>query len=134
MKKIITLALILTSIAFVSCQKKTVEPAAPTSTANAPVENAIKVQYRVSSASGHFNVEYTALEDGETKTFSKDVDKINFTYSFDWTTNKNLSIKASNITPSSKALLVEIYVNGVLFKSAEANAPGTIAIAEGVYK
>jgi len=134
MKKLIAFSLVLTIISLFSCNKKnnTVAPEANTSTA--ATDQPINVQYRVTSASGNFNVTYTCLDEDDnvvTKTLS--VKKINFTYSFGWTTNKVLGIKASNESPSSKEVLVEIYVNGTLFKSASANAPGAVAIAEGIY-
>lgn len=133
MKKIITLALILTVISFTSCKKKTTEPSSSSTTVAAAPAESIKVQYRVSSASGHFNVEYVSVEDGKATTTSLEVGKIAFTYSFNWTKKQNLSVKAFNSTPSSKEVLVEIYVNDKLFKSGLSNIAGGIAVAEGVY-
>ncbi len=133
MKKITTLALILTIFSFSSCQKKAVEPVAPVTTTTPITEESINVQYRVTSASGNFIVEYTSLEDNKVETTTVEVKKIAFAYSFYWTKKQNLSIKAYNVTPSGKEVLVEIYVNGVFFKSGLANAPGAIAAAEGVY-
>lgn len=133
MKKITTLALILTVLSFFSCKKETAQPVVSTSTANETAPESINVQYRVSSASGNFNVEYISLEDGNIITTSVDVKKMAFSYSFNWTTKQKLSIKAFNSTPSSKELLVEIYVDGILFKSGSANAPGASAVAEGFY-
>lgn len=134
MKKITTLALILTFFSFTSCQKKNAEPVpAPSTTETVIPDETIDVQYRVTSASGSFKVEYTALENDVVTVFTKDVGQSNFTYSFNWVENKNLTIKASNSTPSTKRILVEIYVNGKLFKSAQTNTSGGIALAEGVY-
>ncbi len=133
MKKITTLALILTIISFSSCKKKAVEPVAPVTTTTPITEESINVQYRVSSESGNFKVEYISLEDNKVVTTSVEVKKIAFAYSFYWTKKQNLSIKAYNVTPSGKEVLVEIYVNGVFFKSGSANAPGATAVAEGVY-
>lgn len=133
MKKLTTLvALILTVLSFSSCEKKTVQPTSTTTASSTPNES-INVQYRVTSASGNFEVEYVSVDDDEVKTVSVEVKKMSFTHSFTWTTKQNLSIKASNVSPSSKELLVEIYVDGVLFKSGSANAPGAVAVAEGVY-
>jgi hypothetical protein len=135
MKKITIIALILTIISFSSCKKKTTEPApAPSSTEVVIPDEAIDVQYRVTSASGNFKVEYTALENDIITVFNKDVSKANFTYSFNWVEGKTLSIKASNTTPSTKKLIVEIYVNGALFKSGQTTTMDVAAFAEGVYK
>ena len=131
MKKITTFALILTVLSFASCKKKSSAPTEPTST---PAPTSIDVQYRVTSSSGHFNVEYMSLVDGKAVATNVEVNKISFAYSFSWTTKQKLSIKAYNSTPSAEEVLVEIYVNGVLFKSASANARGASALAEGVYQ
>ena len=133
MKKITSLALILTVLSFASCKKKTPEPIAPVTTTTPITEESINVQYRVSGASGNFKVEYRSLEDNKVVTTTVEVKKIAFAYSFYWTKKQNLSVKAYNVSPSGKEVLVEIYVNGVLFKSGAANAPGGIATAEGVY-
>ncbi|HWY11464.1 MAG TPA: hypothetical protein VN026_09070 [Bacteroidia bacterium] len=133
MKKITTLALVLTIISFSSCKKKTPDPVAPITTTTPITDESINVQYRVSSESGNFKVEYVSLEDNKVVTTDVEVKKIAFAYSFYWTKKQNLSIKAYNVTPSGKEVLVEIYVNGVLFQSGSANAPGATAIAEGVY-
>lgn len=134
MKKLTTLlALILTVLSFSSCEKKSVQPEPSTTTTNITPQESISVQYRVSSASGSFDVEFITVDDGEVKTNLVEVKKMSFTHSFTWTTKQKLSIKASNVSPSSKELLVEIYVDGVLFKSGSANAPGAVAVAEGTY-
>ncbi len=135
MKKIITLTFLITLLSFSSCKKSNPEPS-PASTSSAEVvipDEAIDVQYRVTSASGHFKVEYTALDGNTVTVFTEEVSKYNFTYSFNWVKDKNLRIKAYNITPSSKKVLVEIYINGILFKSGMANAMDQVALAEGVY-
>ena len=131
MKKIITLSLLVTILSFTSCKKNSTEPA-PSASAPAASED-IKVQYRVTSASGHFNVEYVSLEGDQITTTKKDIGNITFTYSFYWVPKQKLSIRAINSTPSDKEIKVEIYVNGVLFKSGEAKAIGAVALAEGVY-
>ena len=128
MKKFITIALVLTSIAFVSCKKETI----PTPVSVTPY--AINVEYRVFGETGHLNVEYTTVDNGVVTTPSMTVDRNTFTYNFDWTSHQTLKIKASNATPSGKEVRVEIYVNGVLFQSGIANAPNASAIAQGIYQ
>lgn len=135
MKKISILAFILTIVSFSSCKKKSAEPTpAPTNENIVIQDEDIDVQYRVTSASGSFKLEYTAVENNEVKVFTSTVDKFNFTHSFNWQEGKNLKIKATNFVPSAKKLVVEIYVNGVLFKSGLSNTVDGIALAEGVYK
>ncbi len=128
MKKFINLALILTTIAFVSCTKETISGPIVNS---APV--AITVEYRVFSESGHVNVQYTSFDNGAVTTTSVLVDRTNFSYAFNWTSGQTLSVGAKNEMPSAKNVHVEIYVNGVLFKSAETSQPNTTAKAEGIY-
>lgn len=133
MKKIITLALILTIFSITSCKKESTEPVAPITTSTPITNESINVQYRVSSASGNFYVEYISLEDNKIVTTTVEVNKIAFAYSFYMNKKEKLSVKAYNVTPSGKEVLVDIYVNGALFLSGAANAPGAIALAEGVY-
>lgn len=133
MKNIISLALILTIVSFSSCsKKKNVAPATTTGSTSTIADNEkINVQYRVTSSSGQINVEYITVEDGVAKTNTTKVNRYTFSYSFDWTKHKKLYVSASNTTPSSKEVVVEIYVNGELFRSGKANAAGAVASAEG---
>ncbi len=133
MKKLIAFTLVLTALSLISCKKKNNVAPETTSTTEV-VDKPINVQYRVTAASSNFNVEYTYLDGDVVTTKTVLVKKLNFTYSFGWTTNKTLSIKASNESPSGKEVLVEIYVDGVLFKSGLANTPGGVAHADGIYK
>ncbi len=133
MKKTITLALILTILSFSSCKKETAEPVAPITTTTPITHETIDVQYRVSSASGSFYVEYSSLVDNKMVTTKVEVKKIAFAYSFYVDKREKLSVKAYNVTPSGKEVLVDIYVNDKLFRSGSANSPGGIATAEGVY-
>ncbi len=133
MKNIITFALLLTITSFGSCKKKTTAPESTPTTTTAPEDKVIKVQYRVSAPSGQMNVQYTFNEGGVVKTETQTFNRLTFSYSFEWITGQNLSISASNATPSGKEVIVEIYVDGVLFKSGEANSPGAVASAEGIY-
>lgn len=133
MKNIISLALILSIVSFGSCKKKTnVAPEASSTTTTANPDK-ITVQYRVSSTSAQVNVQYVTVEDGVAKTVTTKVKRYTFSYSFEWTKKQKLSISAYNTTPSSKEVVVEIYVNGELFKSGQANAPGAVAAAEGTF-
>jgi hypothetical protein len=134
MKNIITLALLLSLVSFSSCsKKKNVAPETTTTTTNTTDNTKINVQYRVSSSSGQIKVQYTTVEDGVIKTNEAEVNRYTFSYSFDWTTKQKLSVSAYNSNPSNKEVVVEIYVNGELFKSGKANAAGAVASAEGVY-
>jgi hypothetical protein len=136
MKNIITLALLLTILSFGSCKKKTTAPeSTTTATTTTPTAETktINVQYRVSASSGQMTVEYTFNDAGEVKTIKSNVNRLTFSYSFEWSKGQKLSLSAYNTVASGKEVLVEIYVDGVLFKSGSANAPNAVAAAEGVY-
>jgi hypothetical protein len=134
MKNIITLALLLTVITFGSCsKKKNVAPETTTSTSTTTTDNKINVQYRVTSTTGQINVEYTTVVDGTVTTVKTQVSRYTFSYTFDWTKGQKLSVSAYNSTPANKEVVVEIYVNGELFKSGKADLAGTVASAEGVF-
>lgn len=132
MKNIITFALLLTIVSFgSSCKKKNAAP--ETTTVSAPEDKTIKVQYRVSAPSGQMDVKYTFNEGGIVKTVAQTVNRLTYSFSFEWSKGEKLSLHASNTTPSVKAVTVEIYVNGVLFKSGQTDDEGGIASAEGIY-
>lgn len=130
MKKFLASAIVLTSLAFVSCRKETV-----VGPVVYPAPVSINVEYRAYAESGHINLEYTSPDAGSAAvTTNSQVDRTTFSYAFTWTSRQSLSIKASNAVSSGKEVRVEIYVNGQLFKSGQANAPGATATAEGIYQ
>jgi hypothetical protein len=136
MKNFITFALLLTILCFGSCKKKTTAPESTTTTtlATTDLENkTIKIQYRVSAASGQVNVQYTFNDGGDVKTITTTVSRLTFSYSFEWKKGEKLSLHAYNTKASDKAVTVEIYVDGVLFKTGQTNASGGVASAEGIY-
>lgn len=132
MKNIITIALLLTIMSFGSCKKKATAPESATTTA-APEDKTIKVQYRVSAPSGQMSVKYTFNEGGVVKTTKTTVNRLTYSFSFEWSKGEMLSLHASNVVASTKAVTVEIYVNGVLFKSGTTDEEGGVASAEGIY-
>lgn len=125
MKKFIAFTIILTAL-FTSCKKEVLPSSSPVQT------HPVHVEYRVFGESGHLNVDYITVDNGVVTHPSILVDRNNFSYSFDWTTNQRLTINASNAMPSGKEVRVEIYVDGVLFKSGSANAPNATATASGI--
>lgn len=130
MKNVFVFALLLAFISFSSCKKSA---AAPESTTTVPENNTIKVQYRVSAPSGQMNVQYTINEGGEVKIITSTINRLTFSYSFEWNKGEMLSVLAKNTIPSDKSVTVEIYVNGTLFKTGQTNTSGGLASAEGIY-
>ncbi len=127
MKKFLTLAVVLTSFVLVSCKKE----AAPLPVVTVPTD--INVEYRVYGESGHLNIQYTMPDNGQITNPSMLVDRTNYSVAFNWKSGQELSISASNATPSGKEVKVEIYVNGTLYKTGLANSPNAIATATGRY-
>ncbi len=126
MKKLFAIALVLTATAFVSCTKE--EVAAP----YAPVRT-VTVEYRIFAQSGHVTLEYLEPENGILVSKQGQFDRLNSTITFQHNSGNTFSVKAWNTVSSGKEVQAEIYVDGVLFKTGSANAPGAIAIAEGKY-
>ncbi|HET6990390.1 MAG TPA: hypothetical protein VFJ43_03660 [Bacteroidia bacterium] len=129
MKKFISSAIVLTSLAFVSCRKETT----PGPVIN-PAPHSINVEYRAYDESGHINLQYTLPTASGSTTTQMQVDRTTYSYAFTWTSGQTLSVKASNVNPSGKEVSVEIYVNGQLFKSGQADAPNASAAASGIYQ
>jgi hypothetical protein len=126
MKSALFSVLFLLSGAFVSCEKE--EVPAP----NSPGAS-LEIEYRVSGETGHFYVDYTVAENGQMTTKSEEFNRTENSIHFEIGVGHLLSVKARNASPSAKEVRADIYVNGVLFKSGSANAPGAIAVAEGNY-
>lgn len=128
MKKFLAIAVVLSTLVLVSCNKETtpgpVVSASPTD---------INVEYRVYGESGHLNIQYIMSENGQVSNPTMLVDRTNYSISFNWKSGQELSVSASNATPSGKEVKVEIYVNGTLFKTGLANTPNTVATAAGRY-
>ena len=127
MKNLIATVLVLTTVIFTSCSKE--ETAAPVSATTCQVN----VEYTVESQSGHFVVEYNVLEGNTMVTKQYQIDRTNNSLTFTCSNGQDLKVKAYNTLPSGKEIKVTILVNGVIFKTGEANAPGAVAVAEGRY-
>ncbi len=126
MKKFFNFSILLTALTFASCGKENI--AAPVN--NTPYN--INVEYRISDVSGHVNIQYNQPDaNGQIVTQSMSVDRTNYSTAFTWKSGQELSVIASNSTPSAKEINVEIYVNGALFKTGLANSPNAIATASG---
>ena len=126
MKNFIASVLVLSTFAFASCKKTEVAPTPRTSAQ-------INVEYRVQSESGHFTVDYVAPQGNQLVEKQYQIDRTNYSYSFTYTNGNDFKIKAFNSVPSQRDVQVTILINGVVFKFAEANAPGAEAVAEGIY-
>ena len=129
MKHLITLLSATVILFFASCDKQ--ELPTPSNTTNT-VSN-ISVTYKVYSVSGHFDVTCTTYTNGVSKVETHTFDRTNASMSFDAPKGSFLSIKAKNCIPAADEITAEIWVNGAIFQSASADAPGSSALAEGTY-
>jgi len=127
-------ALILTTItAFVltSCQKEVINP----NTSNTPVAKDIMVEYRVYSESGNVQVEMEIPANHNTimqKTIVE-VNRNDYSYEFFWKSNTHFSVSSWNTNGLNKDITVEIYIDGILFKSATRDHTTGIASASGTF-
>lgn len=130
MKRILTATLFLAVTAgFTACSKEEL-PAPATST---PVPaTAIQVEYKIRGFSGSIDIEYIKADaNGMPVTVKETSNRNEINVPFSWKSGSYLFVKASNAVPSHDEVIVELYVNGELKKSASANNPGAVAIAEG---
>ncbi len=130
MKRIFAATLFFTVTAgFTACSKE--ELPAPATTTTVPA-TAIQVEYKVRGFSGNLSIEYIkAGANGMPVTVKETSNRNEINVPFSWTSGSYLFVKASNTVPSHDEVVVELYVNGELKKSASANNPGASAIAEG---
>ncbi|MBI3509125.1 MAG: hypothetical protein HY064_00560 [Bacteroidetes bacterium] len=131
MKNLAAVLFISFSFFLASCEKE--ELPTPATTGTTATTSTVSVEYRVSSVSGHFTATYSVMENGAMTEKTYNYDRTQNSITFNTAPGTNLSVKAHNSIPSGDEVEVEIWVNGALFKSGTADAPGAIAIAEGKY-
>lgn len=131
MKNLITVLSIITITFLTSCDKQ--ELPTPASNPATPAVSNIAVTYKVNSVSGHFSVTALTYENGVQKEITNTIDRTNADISFSAPAGSMLSIKAKNSIPAADQITVEIWVNGVVFKEASTDVPGSFALAEGQY-
>ncbi|MFZ5553016.1 MAG: hypothetical protein ACOZCO_07865 [Bacteroidota bacterium] len=130
MKNFLYSALILMAVAFTSCQKEEA-PVVPATGSSTATPREITLDYHIYAASGKYNATLIAPNGDHFEITPISGNRIDQTFSFQSTSGNFFSVEASNSTPSSDEIVVEILVDGVLFKSGSANAPGAVAKAEG---
>lgn len=116
-----------------SCKKEEVKPVVQetaVSTPNAP--KSINVEYRIYAVSSNFKVNYTAPNSTNDKLieYNLTINKMNHSIVFDYLSGNRFKVEATNVNPSTKVVTVEIYINGILYSSASANAPNGVASAD----
>ncbi|TND08189.1 MAG: hypothetical protein FD123_2444 [Bacteroidetes bacterium] len=129
MKKVLFSLLLAGSLGLVSCQKEEI-PAPAGNNGSTQAQN-ITVEYKIYAASGNVVIQYMAPgTNGELQLTSETSNRLETNITFEYQRGNTFSIKANNTSNSSDEVIVEIYSNGVLQKTATANAPGATAYAE----
>jgi hypothetical protein len=113
-----------------SCTKDEVARTTPGGTST------VQVEYRNYAASGSASVVALLPEAGQQGLSEQhyDMNRVNYSSTFEVTSGTAVSIKAKNANPGSEEVIAEIYVNGTLLVSGNANAPGHYATASGIAK
>ena len=89
--------LLLVALAFAACEKQEL----PAPSANPASTSPAHVEYRITSVSGHMNIEYQVPDgNGAMQTKTATVNRTNFSFKFDMTPGKLLNVSASNEIPS----------------------------------
>lgn len=128
--KISVFAFLVVASLFASCKKEEVKPTQSTSPVVATPAVDIQVEYRINAVSGNFKVKYKAPENGQLVEKIETINRLQHTISFDWKSANKFKVEASNTTPSTKEVTVEIYINGNFYASGIANSPNAVALAE----
>lgn len=121
--------ILVLAITFLSSCEKEVTPI-PTPTTTAALRD-IHIDYAINCTSGDLEVVYYVKINGRMVERTENVQRLSHTISFDASTQEFMSVKARNSHPSYKEVLVSIYVDGVLFKSASTTTAGAWATAAG---
>jgi hypothetical protein len=127
MKKL-AIVLAFTSLLFASCTKKE----SPVSSSTTCVDRAISVEYRITSVSANVSIDYIAPTTNGSLAMQSGI--INKTYSviqFNSRSNNFFSIAAKNVNVSTQDITVDIYVDGILFKSGSLDHTTMTAAASG---
>lgn len=118
-----------------SCKKEEVKPIIEETAVITPqTPKSITVTYKIYATSGNFNVTYSAPNATGDKLESNTVtiNKMQHDVEFVWKTENRFKVQASNVNPSTKEVIVEVYINGILYNTAIANSPNAVAVAEAM--
>ncbi|HLP14524.1 MAG TPA: hypothetical protein VK177_21515 [Flavobacteriales bacterium] len=130
-KALAIIGLFLLFIAFLSgCKKQEVKPVTqPVTPVQSSQQHLITVEYKVYAESGSFILKYVAPEANKLKTYKTTINRNEHVIGFDWVNGSTFELEAANVTASTKQVIVEIYINGILYSSAVANSPNSVASA-----
>ncbi|MFL5762491.1 MAG: hypothetical protein ACJ77K_01035 [Bacteroidia bacterium] len=130
MKKLILSFVVLTSVLATSCKKES--EVKPEGTPASP--RTVSVEYRISSVSGHVNVDYTGVDaTGNLADLHAEVSRNEESFKFSYQSGHSFSISAQNVTPSHSVVQVQVYLDGVLKVENSSTDPSHPAVAQGSF-
>lgn len=118
-----------------SCKKEEVKPIVEETVVTAPnAPKEIEVSYRIFATSGYFTLTYIAPDTTGEKLVRHNltINRMVHSLAFDWKSGNKFKVEATNVSPSTKEVTVEIYINGILYSSGLTNSPNGVASAEAV--
>jgi len=129
MKNLILSLVVLISVSAVSCKKEnSVKPQ------NVPASKTIEVEYRIINESGSVEINYLKPNaEGKFELKNEIIKRTNYSINFEAQSGNTFMVEAFNTLSSRKAVHVQIYINGNLFKEAFSYDPSQKAIAQGNY-
>lgn len=133
MKNLVILVLSIVTVGMTSCKKEEVKPVATPSSTSSTVPAAqreITVKYVVYAVSGDFKMNVLVPINGELKQETYIINRLTQEIEFDFKSGNKFMVEAINTNPSTDEVIVEIYIDGKLSKSASANTPNTYAKVE----
>jgi hypothetical protein len=130
--KTITKNLLIVSVlvlGFTSCRK---EPTTqPQSSSNYQVRD-INVEYRIYCESAAIDVKYFAPVNGIMQEVTESVNRNEHSIIFSGKSATYYSVEAWNQNPDGRSIVLDIYVDGQLFKTGSADHHPQVAKAEGI--
>lgn len=130
MKNVFLCFAVIVSVLAVSCKKD--QDVQPQTAAALPVS--INVEYKITSESANVEAAYMYPNaEGKLEMKSETITRGEHIVSFASTKGNFFSVEAWNVIAARKAVYVQIYIDGVLFREASCNSPSQKAIASGNY-
>ncbi len=130
MKSILALLTLVLAITITSCKKEDVKPVQPQNTSNTFVERDVVITYHIYAVSGGMKFSYTELKNGQPITTTGSINRMDNTVSINAKSGKTYSVSATNVSPSSQEVYVEILIDGVVKASGQTTVAGTFATAK----
>lgn len=132
--KTVKIALSVLALAFLaSCKKNEVAQADNNSGNGATPARNISVEYRITFMSPSITVNYKDYQSGTSVVTTEDITHSVYTHPFTTTSGQELFISAQNTMMSGDQIIVEVFVDGTLWKTATADFGHPTATVQAIY-